>query len=1037
MATGVIWRVDEYVNGAWEKHELSESKSGSAQIQLSRSARKIRFVWCGNFAGDFSNIKITQGSYLELPTNDINFGVIEQGSSISNKSININYSAINADLTASIGAGAFSIDKTNIASADCSYGTTAVNVSFLPTELGVFSDEIVFSNGSVVKVYGEYSKRINCTLSVQNVSYTSAVLGWDKVDDATAYRIVNNTTGISYIVTPDATEYNVTGLQMGTTYNFTLYAMFNGARSINGSNSVNFTTKTMDVQVVDCVVFKDNNEKKIMASTDGAIVYDIKSNNPNSLKYTKRIEFKAKMADAVFPATVGLKGDMILYVKVEGKTDYMEWGWNAEDAGITEEYKTFTADIPYNTIAVKFATGLTNGGCWRYIDDFTVLKDNVLETSVQSLDFGEVAFGESVTKEFTINTYVNASELVVRPSNDAYAVELEAIGACYEGEQLTVRVTFTPSYCAKNYTSVLTLFNGVERSITLTASLKKPTTTVSTIIWTGNASSEWDNRDNWKKVDESSLTCADILAEDLTVILPAGLTQYPTLPDLSNEKAFKDDRNEKWNGTQVNAGDNSTATKVANKIVMEYGATLMGVETLNVEGGALRYNEVEMQFAARRSEWLLVGAVVNPFEDGSTTETRQAVSGDYYLNNFPHVYMHQAVLQGSDATWDESFSDMYRPLEQNTVLAVRLPNQYGPNRLPASVYNRRNGTSYNGTAPCSYTYNGRFANETALPVYENLTPGTSVLLTNTYPANISTKKLQEGRGTVSYYDYAQGSFVPVGENTEIMSQHGFVFTPGKGVESLVLTKEDFNNTETGHRNAEVEKSYFRLRLANEAASVSSEINVSIDEEKIDEANYFTDAPKIYNSKVLALPDMYLVRYNKNWSSLAVPSLDEPIAVGVKVRVADQEIKFKLQSSNYDSDVILEDRLEGKEYNLSAGDSLVVNNLSIGNCEGRFYLKPLEREPEEEDVTTDVEDNCASKIDIYAHGSEIVVSASSEIVIERVIVSDLSGRSSVYSAGDIEFVNDKYVRINLPVDKGIYAVKVISNAAVRTEKLRLN
>jgi hypothetical protein len=183
--------------------------------------------------------------------------------------------------------------------------------------------------------------------------------------------------------------------------------------------------------------------------------------------------------------------------------------------------------------------------------------------------------------------------------------------------------------------------------------------------------------------------------------------------------------------------------------------------------------------------------------------------------------------------------------------------------------------------------------------------------------------------------------------------------------------------------------------------------------------------------------MYLVRYNKNWSSLAVPSLDEPIAVGVKVRVADQEFKFKLQSSNYDSDVILEDRFEGKEYNLSAGDSLVVNNLSIGNCEGRFYLKPLEREPEEEDVTTDVEDNSASKIDIYAHGSEIVVSASSEIVIERVIVSDLSGRSSVYSAGDIEFVNDRYVRINLPVDKGIYAVKVISNAAVRTEKLRLN
>ena len=39
VATGVKWRVDEYVNGAWEKHELSESRSGSAQIQLSRFCR--------------------------------------------------------------------------------------------------------------------------------------------------------------------------------------------------------------------------------------------------------------------------------------------------------------------------------------------------------------------------------------------------------------------------------------------------------------------------------------------------------------------------------------------------------------------------------------------------------------------------------------------------------------------------------------------------------------------------------------------------------------------------------------------------------------------------------------------------------------------------------------------------------------------------------------------------------------------------------------------------------------------------------------
>ena len=303
------------------------------------------------------------------------------------------------------------------------------------------------------------------------------------------------------------------------------------------------------------------------------------------------------------------------------------------------------------------------------------------------------------------------------------------------------------------------------------------------------------------------------------------------------------------------------------------------------------------------------------------------------------------------------------------------------------------------------------------------------MLTNTYPANINAKKLQEGRGTILYYDYEQKSFVPVSDNIEINAQHGFVFTPGAGVKSLVLTKEDFNNTETGHRNAEVEKSYFRLRLVNEVASVSSEINVSIDEEKIDEANYFTDVPKIYNNKVLALPDMYLVRYNKNWSGLAVPSLDEPLAVGVRVSAADQEFKFKLQSSNYDSDVILEDRFEGKEYNLSAGDSLVVNNLSVGNCEGRFYLKSLEREPEEEDVTTDVEDNSASKIDIFAYGSTLTVSSSENI--KTIVISDLSGRQILYN------VSGQYIVLDLSVSSGIYVINVIGENASRTEKLRLN
>ena len=573
---------------------------------------------------------------------------------------------------------------------------------------------------------------------------------------------------------------------------------------------------------------------------------------------------------------------------------------------------------------------------------------------------------------------------------------------------------------------------------------------VDTIIWHGLTSAEWDDRNNWYKTDGTLVTCLDALTENLTVILPAkdsekyltpvqGVVQYPVLPIISDEASFKA-RKEKWHGEQVNAGENETTQKVVSKIFMEYGASLIGVEGLNASTGANRYDEVDAEFIARRSEWLLVGPVVKPWGEAGTA--REMVSGDFYVKNqLPHVYMHQAQVDGSTVTWDESFAPLEVPLYENTVFAIRIPNQYGPKKHTATRYNRDNGTTFDPKEPINYNFVGRFYNDAKLPTYEGLTPTVSTMLTNTYPAAINAYKLQKDKGSVQYYDYEECSFVPVAEDNQdvmIMPQHGFVFTPGADRTRLEIQQEYMLNTEVGHRSAEEDVTSFRLALKNKKASTGSQIYVRIDELKEDVAEYTMDAPKVFNGKETTLGDLYAIRYNKNWAGVVIPTVAEPIPLGVKVNANNQIFTFSLESTSADFDVLLEDRQKGEVYNLSAGENYVVDDLVKGNSEGRFYLLLSERAAEEDpeeggDVTTDVSDieALAGGIDIFTQGTSVVVSSTSDIELMQVIVSDVAGRHQVYN------VSGQYVALDLPVNTGVYTISVIGDNATRVEKIKLN
>ena len=1070
-ATGTEWRVDEYVNNAWKTNKVSESQSGSATIKLSKSARQIRFVYSGNFAGNFSNIKITQGSYLEIPTDSKDFGVVSLNSD-NNKTIKVEYSSIPSNLTVKLAQqdNVFSTSLTGastnpvtIAYADCSYGSKDITIYFKPTEYGVYTNQLEFSNGTKVFLRGECSHDFDAkaaNFTVEKVSYTSIKLKWNAVPGASGYRIVNQTNGATYTVDANTTSLNAMSLSMDTKYDFVFYALFNGATSLNATLVSATTQKKEGVVIEDCPKFYENYDAKEQTigvlGYNNPMIYDNISITGNLPSY--KVRFRAKMTTG---SVVG-KPDLCMYVKLKGKDNYEpNVYWEGRAAGLDDTHREYFVEVPQNTVAIKFDCDENGATLTRHLDDLYIFSENILEADKTELDFGEVKPNEY--KDLSVNlTYSNVARLEAMLETEYFTIQsFKETAACTDGTQQVV-IRFQPTACFSEYEESLTIFNGQELAITLKGKLKRNPGTVSEITWTGAVDTNWDNRANWIKAGGNGnvLSAADVLDEKLKVNIPAGLAQYPVIPDLSTPKAFKEDRDKACDCAQVNAGDNATATMIADKIYMANGAALVGVETLNA--GTLRYNEVEIDFTpvrcykdekdSLRYDWTLVGPVVKPWNEDKPGETRNVVSGDYFLHDLPHVYMHKAEVKEDSKTgllsamWNESFPDLDVDLTHERAFAIRIPDQYGRNlewwgmkfeKLPAEVYNslflKEGETPYDGTAPHTYTFKGRFYNDASLPTYTLPNAGEIVALNNSYPANIDAQKLKAGLGReIQYYDYINKGFVALGGNNKsIMSQSSFIIEAKANSEKIDIKREWFETSKTAHRSASVDTESFRIELRNKVASSASEIYVCYDPLKEDALNYSVDATKIFNTMETSLPDLYSMRYNKKLSGLVTPTLSEPIPLGINVSSADQSFTFSLKKSTLSADVILEDRQTNTQYNLSEGEICEVEGLKTGLCEGRFYLLLAEQEEEDPEISTGIDDALIGDIDIYTKGNSVVVSSTSDIELMQVIVSDMAGRSQVYN------VSDNYAQINLPVEAGVYTINVIGDKSSRVEKIKLN
>lgn len=570
------------------------------------------------------------------------------------------------------------------------------------------------------------------------------------------------------------------------------------------------------------------------------------------------------------------------------------------------------------------------------------------------------------------------------------------------------------------------------------------------IVWAGGASgkeSDWDTYSNWKiwKSGETQYTSATApelknynpLSNTLKAIIPSetsstyvpggsSITAYPEIPESLSD----------CGGVHTKDG-----TKYADNIFIEYGGAIRGVENLTGDENAKLYGSATTQFEAGRKEWILVGTVVKPFngETSDPDDVRDVLSGDFYLNMTPNVYMREALISGDEISWGNAFPSLNVSVPAQKVFVIQLPDAYGTTHLPASAYYRVKEKDPSkvgdGTVSKTYTFYGRFYNDSELTTYTDLTQGAHNLICNTYPSNLDAMAVQSaGDGTVLLYTQpgageAVGSFgvTPV-EGSKIKPQQGFVFTPASGTE-LTITEDMITGGGTKYKSAALEKPSCYLQVINKDSNGGEGSYVALFYDELadaEKANLRFDAPKLFVTTV-TVPELYIDKFNTAWAGFNTPDYEEAVPLGLKLRQA-MNVEFSLKSLDGYSKAVLTDAETGAQYDLTT-EGGVNYSLAAGDYTGRFFLNAeFDETVIDDDLPTDVDANyLKDKITLYAANRNVTALAHGSEQLTEAMVSNVAGKTWTYK------LSGNSGSILLPETPGVYVVKVAGTSETKVVK----
>ncbi len=570
---------------------------------------------------------------------------------------------------------------------------------------------------------------------------------------------------------------------------------------------------------------------------------------------------------------------------------------------------------------------------------------------------------------------------------------------------------------------------------------------VDVIIWTGEANSDWDNRNNWKTSDNEQLNCMHNLAANLTVVIPDA-SKVKNLPNIPawNDPTRADETTGPYYSEKVEAGryvimeGMPATTKFAEFLDIKNGGALKGVENLN--DGTMRYGEVTNIAVLGRSQWILVGTVVKKFNDGqsgSTGTVRNTKSKDYYIENHePHVYMQHYRQSDKDILPDVPFTSLDTEVLAQTAFGVNIPDQYGPSKLKAKWYYRKSSDKSlqeDGDKPKTFTFTGHFVNESGLTTY-TLTTSASLdnptfnFVNNTYPANLDLTALVAANSGLKakYYDYVNGAWVDVtgSEVTHILikPQSGFVlYSTSLSSVTPAVSHYVGGSTVIDYNKRASADSHLKLSVINSSNLNSNALNIMYGTESL---------PKAF-SHVLTVPEIYVPGEGDNmYSTFGIDDYSSCIPLGIRNKQDSKiTIQFVLDENSGFESVVLEDRMNSTSYNLTDGEKPYFDKIVPGDCLGRFYLNINYAGEDEPDVPTSADgaDGNSGNIGIYATGNTITVSAPNDMTLQQILVSDMAGRTYTLKP---ESAN--YSAHTLGISGGVYVITAVADKATETKKV---
>ena len=557
-------------------------------------------------------------------------------------------------------------------------------------------------------------------------------------------------------------------------------------------------------------------------------------------------------------------------------------------------------------------------------------------------------------------------------------------------------------------------------------------TEIDTIVWVGGNSGLWDVRSNWVTTSGRKINCANFFSPQLHVIIPdaENLKNVPVIPEWNSSSRGEYPEEYVAAGLRASFGD---VSQFAKTITIEAGGAIVGVENLN--SGTLRYTGAKNSLTARRNEWVLVGGVIKPFASGHSGDAREVQSGDFYIaDQKPHVYMQHFTVESNTFKPGIPFTSLTEEVATNSAFGIMIPDQYGPLKVPASRYYTRyenNPAMVNdGTAPKTFNFEGRFANEGAMPQYSATTSWTFV--NNSYPANLNVAKLRYDNSGLQakVYDYNDKSWTDVeSSNTEsgavyVKPNNGFAIKASSA--KTVTTKQDeYGSGSTTYYKRAFDDTYLRLRVQNTSDATASTLTIRYNGEMIDKAFSYNEST----------PEIYVADGDAIYSSYGIDDAAKVIPLSLRNKQAkgNLSVMFSLNAMEGFESVVLEDRLNNKTYDLTEGEQPFFSGIAPGDCIGRFYLNINYAYEDVTSVDEGESDGSGSEsrgIEIYeANSKQVVISSSDNVMLEQVYITDMSGRTTVKALPDAH-----YNVLSLDGLQGVYVIKAVGDSASRTEKV---